>query len=696
MIRMRQFILKPTTGKLLVGWGLWLFSVGVWTPFAESAENGSAVASALRGLFNPGSASDANTMGLLQRSNFIERVAGQGGRIEMAFVVDATESMEEQLQGIQQRLLSMMDDVRRVAGDEVYIQLVLYRDSGAASGVVELPLGKGAFSRDLPSLQAALQKLVPESGAPYFHEAVDQGLYVALNELPWSKTGQVKRWVILIGDAPPFDRGFREPESGAERKYSTEQLIQQAQQRGIEINAIVCPTRAKDQAVYDEVIGLTRFFCGEITSQTGGWMLDLSDPQLLETVTQAAQAAMSDFMAIEPITQAELDELRAAAQDKQTAIAPLGRVRVAVMPHLDLEKMTFSRRDPGVRFADEMRSQLETVGLDVDVVSNYELERVYNRLDVHGMSREAALQQIGMGVTADYVFWGALLAGPPHKIESGILDTKSGKFVVALPGGIETQIPIRAQMCSTVLDALAQASKQVGNPLQLARVERRFKTRLVATTEEVERLILTARGRIADAMQLQLGVGNGSQLWEEAQAELESALTLEPNNPVVNSLLANVYFAQFQILQAAGDTVGGAAKRRLANQFAGEAKQNADQVFESDRIEIEADFSFYRGNFQQAAASYQQLAEQGTTLAHVDRARWMLAGIYSGDWGISHSAAELVDARQARAQIVQLLAFFPESPHTKLLEKHLLWDDVQGATLSANLPRTHVELPIEP
>jgi tetratricopeptide (TPR) repeat protein len=191
-------------------------------------------------------------------------------------------------------------------------------------------------------------------------------------------------------------------------------------------------------------------------------------------------------------------------------------------------------------------------------------------------------------------------------------------------------------------------------------------------------------------------MGPSAQLWDEAQAELESALKLEPNNPIVNSLLANVYFAQFQILQASGDTVAGAAKRRLANQFAGEAKQNSNQVFESDRLEIEADFHFYRGNFQQAAASYRQLAEQGTTLAHIDRARWMLAGIYSGDWGIGTSAAELVDARQARAQIVQLLAFFPESPHTQLLEKHLLWDDVRGATLSAHLPRTQVGIPVQP
>ncbi len=658
---------------------------------ALADEPSSAVGSALQGLFNPGSAADANTMGLLQRGNFIERVAGNETRIEIALVVDATESMEEQLLGIQQRLQDMLADIRRVAGNEVYVQIVLYRDSAAPSGVVSWPLGNQGFVRDPQAIQAGLSKLSAESGAPYFHEAVDQGLFLALNELPWSAGEQVKRWIFLIGDAPPFDRGFSEPQIGAERKYSTEQLVQRAQQLGVEINAIICPTRVKDQAIYEQVVGLTRFFFSELTSQTGGWMLDLSDPQLLESVTTAARNAVSDFIEIAPITRAELEEARALATTQQAAIAPNARMRVAVMPHLKLEEMNFSRRDPGVRFADEMRSQLETVGPNVEVVSNYELERKFYKINTRGMTREAALQQIGLGVAADYVFWGTLVDGSPDKVESGILDTKSGKIVALIPGGVETQFPVRANLCSKVLDALAQASKQTGNPLQLARVQRRFQTRLVASTEEVERLTISARGRIADVMQLELGQGKSQQLWDDAQADLEAALKLEPDNPLINALLANVYFGQFQILHANNDSAA-TGKRRLANQFAGEAKKNSGRVLEADQLEIDADFNFYRGNFQQAAALYKQMAERGDTLAHVERARWMLAGIYAGDWGISKSNSELVDAGKARQQIVQLMAFFEESPHTRLLEKYLLWDEAHGSTLSASLPRTHVGL----
>lgn len=683
---MRQNVLK------LIVLSLAIIGHGAVVSVACAQNKPAAVGNALRGLFNPGAAVEANTMGLLQRSNFIDRVAASRGRIEIALVVDATESMHEQLQGIQQQLLSMIDDVRRVAGDEVYLQIVLFRDSSAPSGAVELPLGNQAFTRDRQAIDDGLKKLVPQSGAPYFHEAVDQGIHAALNELSWSKDERSTRWLFVVGDAPPFDRGFHEPETGAERKYSTEQLIQRAQQLGIEINAIVCPTRSKDEAIYTEVLGLTRYFFSELTSQTGGWMLDLSDPQLLETITTAAQGAVSEFIEIEPITFSELDELRATAQAQAAPIAPLGRVRVAVLPFLTIEKMNFSRRNPAVRFADEMRSQLETVGLAVEVASNFEIERTFYKLNVKGMSREAVLQQVGRGVNADFVICGEFESGPPSKVFSTILDTNTGKSVVTIPGGIETQFPLRANFCSTVLDALAQGSRQAGNPLQLARVDRKFKTRLVANTEQVERLTLAARGRIADALQLELGQGISQELWSEAQADLESAVKLEPNNPLVNALLANVYFAQFQLLQASNDAAGAAAKRRVANQLIGVAKKNMGSVFASDQLEIDADFNFYRGNFAQAAAIYEQLLERGETLAHVERARWMLTGIYSGDWGIDASAGELVDARKARTQIVQLLAFFQESPHAKLLEKHLLWDDARGGTLSNSLPLTHVDV----
>ncbi|MEZ6077254.1 MAG: hypothetical protein R3C56_16785 [Pirellulaceae bacterium] len=182
----------------------------------------------------------------------------------------------------------------------------------------------------------------------------------------------------------------------------------------------------------------------------------------------------------------------------------------------------------------------------------------FYRINTQGMPREAALQQIGLGVAADYVFWGTLVPGSPDKVESGILDTKTGKIVAVIPGGMETKFPVRAQLCSKVLDALAQSSKQSGDPWQLARVQRRFQTRLLASTEEVERLIISARGRIADAMQLELGQGTSQQLWEEAKPTWKLPLSWNPTIPL-SMRLANVYFGQFQILQAGDDPAAAAS-----------------------------------------------------------------------------------------------------------------------------------------
>ncbi|MCA9134636.1 MAG: hypothetical protein KDA45_15820, partial [Planctomycetales bacterium] len=405
-----------------------------------------------------------------------------------------------------------------------------------------------------------------------------------------------------------------------------------------------------------------------------------------------AEKAVSDFLKIEPITRAELQQVRARSSGQQAAVDINRPVRIAVMPHLHLPEMNFSRRDPAVRFADEMRSQLETVGLDVDVVSNYELKRTFENLNLQGMQEVAALQQIGLGVAADYVFWGVMVDGQPDKVTTGIMDTKAGRFVVTIPGGIDTQFPPRASLCSTVLDALAEASRREGKPMQLGRVQRKFRTRLVANSEEVERLQIAARGLLEDATQLELGEGNSSELYAEAQKYLEQALPLDPSNPLINALLANVYFSQYQLLQA-NDDPGAGAKRRAANKFAGEAKRNLNRVLEIDQREIDADFNFYRGNFKQAAALYEEITQSpGETRDHVRRARWMLSGIYSGDWGIASSLPELVNAEKARQQIVQLLADFPDSVQAKLMEKHLVWDEARGQTRSANLPRTHVEL----
>ncbi len=80
----------------------------------------------------------------------------------------------------------------------------------------------------------------------------------------------------MIGDAPPFKHGFREEAHKVARRFSDEQLLQIAVEKGITIHSIVSPTREKDRPIYDQVINDLRDFFELLSQQTGGSMIDLS------------------------------------------------------------------------------------------------------------------------------------------------------------------------------------------------------------------------------------------------------------------------------------------------------------------------------------------------------------------------------------------------------------------------------------
>jgi hypothetical protein len=170
---------------------------------------------ALESIFSPRHAPAAKTMGLLQRS-FLDLVETSPSRLQVALVVDGTDSMSESLVGIEQAILRMAEDLRRYKGPNVSFQFVVYRDVGAPSGEVEFPLNTRdfAFSSDDALLRAAVGKLRPETGEPYFPELIDLGIHEALTRLPWSDDPQTERWLMVFADAPPYDAGFDEKETG--------------------------------------------------------------------------------------------------------------------------------------------------------------------------------------------------------------------------------------------------------------------------------------------------------------------------------------------------------------------------------------------------------------------------------------------------------------------------------------------------
>ena len=99
---------------------------------------------------------------------------------------------------------------------------------------------------------------------------------------------------------------------------------------------------------------------------------------------------------------------------------------------------------------------------------------------------------------------------------------------------------------------------------------------------------------------------------------------------------------------------------------------------ESVKSELLADYNLlYRKDYEEAAKHYEQLARSmdSTGLHTMLRAHWMLAGIYSGDWG---AGVQIVNADRARVHLVQILAHWEDSREAQYVKNNLRWNEEKG------------------
>ena len=195
--------------------------------------NESSTESAMTSIFDPSRAPERRTMGLLQR-NFLDLVEEANPRLEIALVIDGTDSMDSALVGVRNALNQMVQDLRRYR-DNIGLQIVVYRDIASPSGEVTLPLNisNNDFTPNLDLVREALDNLKPESGKPFFHELVDLGLYEAITKLNWSQDDTTTRWILLFGDAPPLDEQWSDEKTSSKRRYSTKRLVTKAREKDI-------------------------------------------------------------------------------------------------------------------------------------------------------------------------------------------------------------------------------------------------------------------------------------------------------------------------------------------------------------------------------------------------------------------------------------------------------------------------------
>jgi hypothetical protein len=170
---------------------------------------------------------------------------------EIAFVVDATGSMQDEINYLKAELEDILTKVSaKDPSLEIYSGAVFYRDKGDDYLTVEQPLSKGIGTTiDFIKKQNA-------AGGGDYPEALNTGLKVALNKMGW--TSKVRtRILFLLMDAPPHE----------EAKAEMALLIYQAAAMGIRIVPLACSGTDKP----------TEFIMRSMALATNGTYLFLTD-----------------------------------------------------------------------------------------------------------------------------------------------------------------------------------------------------------------------------------------------------------------------------------------------------------------------------------------------------------------------------------------------------------------------------------
>lgn len=149
--------------------------------------------------------------------------AAQATILEVAFLLDTTGSMSDEIKQLQKTLKSTIEKVNKLdSAVAVRLALVLYRDHGD-----DYVTQVHQFTDDIDAFQKLIDAVSANAGGD-MPEAVNAALQKGIEELQWSDpTAEAVRITFLIGDAPPH-LDYQE-----DVEYLEESLV--ALQKGIKI-----------------------------------------------------------------------------------------------------------------------------------------------------------------------------------------------------------------------------------------------------------------------------------------------------------------------------------------------------------------------------------------------------------------------------------------------------------------------------
>ncbi len=642
--------------------------------------------------------------GLVQQP--VWKFSGLKKDIQLAFVLDATNSMKNDIVSLKNCLRDVIDQIKDQVTEvrskdevKVWVAVVIYRDwwreppaPPAASreirvqfigsereevlerreSPVEILTGRPGnhfvdIDSDLSGLQTRLQKISPEVGHPGSEEQVDLGIGSALKDLDWIAGDTVSRLLVVAGDSPPWQEEYldwtknpaywtywekKEAQPQPLRTYATRQLVALARQKDVNIFALACDIAARNTSADRQRLGQMRSFFSELTQQTNGKFLDLSDSDVKDRLKRAVQSGGEDRQDLRPITQADLV--------KATSRPAAHTARVAILPPLDTVDYRLSYEDDAYHIAALLTKQLQ----DLDpllAASNDQVRRTWLRLSPDGAVTTERRAALAAELGVSFVIWGAL------RPADGRLSLDLAAYGTNGQVLIESET-VRADLLSVAEKAwkgllIAAEKNPQAEPLAKTFSQHAITTDLVQTPDALREL-LKGYGLLEEATQFASNDSASQRLNEEALQSLQVVLRSDPESVFAKLLLAS---CQLNLKQSSEAKSTLAEARKLA------ASLPADDPL---RLEVEADHAWYvQADAGAAIKAYQQILQttEGRYPRVALRAHWTLAGHYLSPLPqISEAIPDEVKRLDlARQHILEVLMNWRDSSEARFYEQYV-------------------------
>ena len=134
----------------------------------------------------------------------MERIGLPPTRLDVAFVVDTTGSMKDDIRAVKDSLFEIVEKiVSRTENLQIRFAIVSYRDHPPQDRTYVTRVFD--FTDQIKKVHREISKLKPSEGGDT-PEAVADGLYDARTKLSW--TSDAYKVLLLVGDAPPHGRKY--------------------------------------------------------------------------------------------------------------------------------------------------------------------------------------------------------------------------------------------------------------------------------------------------------------------------------------------------------------------------------------------------------------------------------------------------------------------------------------------------------